>query len=348
MLFEVTRGGRLAAPLTERGSLPLARVPRRWYKARKRRTWLARIVTPELEQQLRYVRCEPGEDLSRFPDFLIVGPQRTGTTWLHAHLRFHPQVLLSEPKELFFFSRIKHRPEGKFQSDSLSWYLQFFRDRWPWWLYKTYFCLRHYGEWYRPIVKGEATASYAALDGDVIREIVLLNPAVKVILMVRDPIERAWSHAKKDLARNRGRTWEEVSEHEIEAFFCDPYQLRCAQYTQNIRRWGEALQPGHLLVGLFDDIARCPEDLLLAVMRFLGVRDDRRYIQPNVASPVNPTAGLRIPAKYRAMLGELLQDEIVQLEREFGLSWSGPHGATGRSFVYSGGAAPNEPGRATA
>ena len=43
------------------------------------------------------------------PDFLIIGPQRTGTTWLHAHLRFHPQIFLSEPKELYFFSSLEQR-----------------------------------------------------------------------------------------------------------------------------------------------------------------------------------------------------------------------------------------------
>lgn len=300
---------------------------------------MARIVTSELARQLRYVRCEPGLDLSLFPDFLIVGPQRTGTTWLHAHLRFHPQVLLSQPKELFFFSRVKHRPAGKFQSDSLSWYLKFFRDRWPWWLYKTYFCLRYYGERYRPCVRGEATASYAVLDEDVIREIVLLNPEVRVIFTVRDPIERAWSHAKKDLARNRGRRWEAVRKEEIETFLRDPYQLRCAQYVKNIRRWGESLRPGHVLVVLFDDIARRPGSLLLEVMSFLGVRPERRYIQPNIASPVNPTGGVRIPPKYRELLRELLADDIRELEQEFGLSWSGPRGVRGQSFVYQAGAA---------
>ncbi len=52
---------------------------------------------------------------------------------------------------------------------------------------------------YRPLVRGEATASYATLRGDVIRQIMLLNPGVKAILMVRDPVDRVWSHARKEL-----------------------------------------------------------------------------------------------------------------------------------------------------
>lgn len=300
-------------------------------------------VTPELRAALRYVRSAVGVDLSRFPDFLIVGPQRTGTTWLHAQLRFHPQVLLSEPKELFFFSRIKERPPGKFQSDSLEWYLRFFRDRWPWWFYKTWICLRRYGELYRPLVRGEATASYAALDADVIQDIVLLNPQIKAILMVRDPIDRAWSHAKKDLARNRGRSLAEVDPREIEDFLRSPYQMRCAQYVDNIRRWAAALQPGHLFVGLFDDIARRPEELLLDVMRFLGVRASPRYVRKDAAARVNPTPRVGIPPRYRELLAEILASEIEALERELNLTWREPRATQPHSFIYGTDRAERQP-----
>ena len=48
------------------------------------------MVPDSVRQQLRYVKVSDGTRLDGFADFLIVGPQRTGTTWLHAHLRYHP------------------------------------------------------------------------------------------------------------------------------------------------------------------------------------------------------------------------------------------------------------------
>lgn len=42
-------------------------------------------------------------NLNIFPDFLIIGPQRTGTSWLAENLRSHPQIFFTRPKELFFF-----------------------------------------------------------------------------------------------------------------------------------------------------------------------------------------------------------------------------------------------------
>lgn len=279
------------------------------------------MIDEAVRRRLRYVKATGDEDLARFPDFLIIGPQRTGTTWLHAHLRFHPQIFLSEPKELFFFSSLETRDPKRFVSDQLAWYLRFFRE--PLWLRaaKTAVCLRRHGELYRPIVRGEATASYAAMAPALIDDIVALKPDVRAILMVRHPIERAWSHAKKDLVRNRKRRFEDVGAEEFRAFFADPYQRRCAQYAEIAEAWASRLQPGHLFIGIFDQIATRPEAMLVDVMRFLGVRADRRYIDPDAKNPVNPTAATRIPAEHKQYLQELFADDIRRARECFGVDW---------------------------
>lgn len=281
------------------------------------------MIPDNVIRKLRWVRvADPSAiDLALFPDFLIVGPQRTGTTWLHANLRYHPQILLSEPKEIFFFSRLKTPDHPRYQSNELAWYLALFRE--PLWrgAMKTALSLWKHREMYRPLVRGEATASYAALDRDVIDEITALNPDVRVIFMIRNPIDRAWSHAKKDLARNRGRKLEDVTDAELHEFFASDYQRRCAHYVENHDAWKAALQPGHLFVGHFDDIGTRPDELLLDVMTFLGVRSDRRYLAREVSEPVNPTGASKIPQQHRRFLEELLAPDLKELKDRFGLSW---------------------------
>lgn len=279
-------------------------------------------LSEEVRAHLRWVRVRGARtELSRFPDFLIIGPQRTGTTWLHANLRLHPELMLSEPKEVLFFNRLKEPDHPKFQSNELEWYLRCFRE--PLWraAAKMAYCLRHYRRPYWPHLRGEASASYAALDPDVIDEIVLLNPDVKAMLMIRDPIERAWSHAKKDLVRNRKRKFADVGADEFRAFFADPYQLRCAQYVENFDNWRARLRPGHVFVGVFDDIATRPEALLREAMQFLGIDSDARYIGALAREEVNPAGGRGIPERYRAMLEELLAADRRKLEERFGLRW---------------------------
>lgn len=276
------------------------------------------VLSAEIRSKLRYVKTTGFEDMRLFPDFLIVGPQRTGTTWLHAHLRFHPQILLSEPKEIFFFNRLKDPSHPQFQSADLNWYLQHFREPLSRRLAKTAVAAWRCRGLYRPAVRGEATASYAAMDPDLIDEVVTLNPGIRVIMMIRDPVDRAWSHAKKDLVRKTGRRVDEVPADEFRAFFRDEYQVRCGRYVRNHDNWQARLRPGHMYVGAFEEIVNRPRELMLAVMSFLGVRSDQRYVGEDVHHEVNPTAKSAVPAEYRAYLEDLFDEDIAALEARFG------------------------------
>jgi hypothetical protein len=204
----------------------------------------------------------------------------------------------------------------------LSWYLQFFRDTPRRAIRKHLRCVKQYGELYRPIVRGEATASYAALDVDVIEDIVALNPDVKVIVMIRNPVDRAWSEAKNNLLKHTGRSFAEVSEDEFKRFFDLDYQRRCAQYVQNIDNWNSCLKDGNLYVGLFDDVKVRPEGLLADVMSFLGIRSECKYIDGRfVRRQVNPTDNTRIPDSLRSHLQALLEPDLTNLEQRYGLTW---------------------------
>jgi len=278
-------------------------------------------MNAEIRNQLRWVEVSEDTELGLFPDFLIVGPQRTGTSWLYVHLRFHPEILFSRPKEIFFFSSLKNRDSRRFVTDHLDWYLRFFRDPMWLWAIKTGVCLYRHHRLYRPRIRGESTASYASLAPDVIDDIVRLNPAIKVILMVRNPVERAWSDAKYYFER-RQRQIADVPPEEAKAFFTDRYQLSCARYSENYDNWSARLLPGHLLLGRFDDIALHPERILLDIMRFLGVGDDPSYVDPSVHRPVNTTSASPVPADYKSFLEELFKDEIVRLRDRFGISWA--------------------------
>jgi hypothetical protein len=225
--------------------------------------------------------------------------------------------MLSDPKELFFWSSLKTPESPRFVSAELAWYLRFFDEPAERRASRDAECLRRHGVSYRPLVRGEATASYAALDADVIDEICALNPAIKIILTVRHPVDRAWSHAKKDLARKLERPVDSVPASELEEFFTGPYQLRCARYGWCIANWRSRLRPGHLYVGSFDDLRSRPEELLRDVMRLLGVREDLRYGAARARDVINATSSERIPERHRRFLEELLAGEIAEFERGF-------------------------------
>lgn len=252
-------------------------------------------------------------NLRYFPTFLIVGPQRTGTTWLGKMLWRHPQVLMSFPKEIYFFNLLQQPHHRYYRSNQLRWYLRRFRDDPVSYSVKMARSLAKHAEPYRPVARGEATASYAAMDPEIIADVVTLKPDVKAVVMIRDPVARAWSHAKKDLLIAKNRRINDVPDEEFEAFFRDPYQVACGSYSSIIRNWSQALQPGNLFVGRFEEIGTDPGGLLRRLLAFIGVSDDLKYVAEYLHVRVNPTEDADLPDRFRELLQAQFAEEIRRM-----------------------------------
>ncbi len=111
------------------------------------------------------------------PNFLIVGAEKCGTTWLADMLRQHPRAFIPAEKELHYFNRqFSDFPEIKnFNFDKpLAWYLKFFAAA------------------KESQVIGEACPAYFWDDSAAAR-IHAFNPALKILILLRNPAERTFS-----------------------------------------------------------------------------------------------------------------------------------------------------------
>lgn len=106
----------------------------------------------------------------RLPDYIIVGTMKGGTTILHDFICEHPNVVAAKQKEIHYFSLFYNKGE--------SWYSD------------------HFSEADSSVVTGEASPTYFDMDsGGVIPRLISKDiPNIKLILVVRDPVERAISH----------------------------------------------------------------------------------------------------------------------------------------------------------
>jgi len=242
-------------------------------------------------------------DLSLFPNLLYLGPQRTGSTWLHANLSRHPEIHLHREKETFYFSTLGRPEAPRYRYDYLEDYLDSFEEGIGRRLLKSYHALRRCGSVYRPRVRGDFTASYGILDESVIAQIVRLQPDMRGIMLVRDPLERAWSHAKKDLVRGRETP---ASSEELLSFICSPDQLSRADYRGSIERWKKHLKPGHLFVAPYAMISDDPERLLDEISGFLGVRRLGGVSKRHVVTRQNVSSGEAVPEDMRTAVLEAL------------------------------------------
>lgn len=249
-----------------------------------------------------------GGNIVGFPDFFCIGPQRTGSTWLHANLVRHPQILMHRDKETFFFSTIGEPSASRFRYPSLEDYLKSFSDTPGEWILKNYHALRRCGRFYSPQIRGESTASYCVLRDEVLEDLPALNPDLKIIMLLRDPVERAWSHAKKDLVRDTGKS---ATENEYLNFFARSDQMARADYSAILERWRAILKPGHILLAPSTRIESDPSGLISDVLRFLGVSLVNPASRRHLTSRQNSTSGGAIPPRLRSGLEEILERQIL-------------------------------------
>lgn len=262
--------------------------------------------------KLRHVRASRNTNLSLFPDFLVVGPQRTGTTWLHRALIKHPQVLHSKTKELQFFNNL----HTKKNDSNLDAYLSNFIEIEQTISMKDSYCMDTYGESYKPIIKGESTANYSTLDNSVINEIKLLNPSVKIIFIVRHPAYRAWSHAKKHLLKK-----ENVTEWDFLNFFNAPHILQKGYFTQHINRWLEIIPKKNFFLGFHEQISESPQNFYIDICKFLNVKPNLKYFPEACQNKIGATPILEIPENCKNELNLLFSDEILKLNKEYNTNY---------------------------
>ncbi|KAI2511810.1 sulfotransferase domain-containing protein [Fragilaria crotonensis] len=220
------------------------------------------------------VSCPPRRDFQKPTvtiDFLCVGAQKAGTTWLYEMLRRIPQVGLPESKEVHFWDW--NRRKG------LGWYgKQFPRGN--------------------DLVLGEITPCYMALKKHHVQEIHDLFPKARIIFLARDLVDRAWSALTMDLRNQaRGLRPGEFDEdyRQMDATkrnklirdsnpdnYNDEYfmsQLTSRTYTDRsdyaagLSRFLEHFPKDQILVLNYQDISEHPKELLIRVLQHIGVVD---------------------------------------------------------------------------
>lgn len=231
---------------------------------------------------LRVQRASNADQNKTLPSFFILGPPRTGTSWLHETLG--PSTILPSPtKETRFFDRHFHR--------GLDWYLAHFpesSDR-------------------RPM--GEVAPTYFA-SADARVRIAELIPDAKVICVFRNPVERVLSLYR--LKRAYGMlpwTFEQAMKK-------DPELFDSGRYATHLKAWCKALGEKQVLVMVYEDLQRNPLAYLNRLTDFLGIaRIPLTHSQHRV---INASEGLTHPRNYfltRTAAGMADWFKAVRLDR---------------------------------
>ena len=242
------------------------------------------------EWRLRHSRLP--RDTHR-PDFLIISPAKTGTTWLADNLRNHPQLFIPAIKEVKFFS-------SYFKWLDLAWYLDHFApagDR----------------------LTGEASPTYALLPVERIRFLQLLNPDLKLIFLMREPVARAWSHARHccrfqeaNFAEHDGQI-KAAGEDQWRANFAHDWTTGSGDYLGQLRRWLSVFPREQVYLGFLETIYSEPGKLLREVFSFLDVDSSIELASFPVHSKINEGLPGHLPPALRESVASLLLPRTREL-----------------------------------
>ncbi|MCB0131208.1 MAG: sulfotransferase, partial [Caldilineaceae bacterium] len=175
--------------------------------------------------------------------FLGIGAQKAGTTWLYSQLERHLQLAFPLGKEAHFWDR----PHN---ATAIAGYLSQFANN--------------------ADVAGEMTPSYATLPISVVREIHACNPHLRLIYLIRNPIDRAWSSALMALQRAQ-MTLDEASDAWFSDHFHSAASRKRGDYQACLQTWREVFPKQQMLVLRFEQITNEPEVLINRCFQHLGV-----------------------------------------------------------------------------
>ncbi len=280
-----------------------------------------------------------------FPDFLCIGAQKAGTTWLHHNLAQQPEIWLPPIKEVHFLdhappslatrffgrrrfyrlgrANVKTAARGlingtsSFDDFKAAWRFAYGRRDLDW--YSSLFPLRP------GLVCGEICPGYARLSRDVIRTISERNPRLKIIYLLRDPIDRAWSSVAMHFRKQGRKTiiTETLGDAERERLLfrlANPTFQSHYKYDANISNWLTYLPEGQVYFGFFERIQAEPAEYLADILRFLGV--ERAPTASTPSQRINPGRGEVIDPVIERELGVRLMGEAARADIRFGNAYT--------------------------
>jgi hypothetical protein len=214
------------------------------------------------------------------PNLIVIGAQKCGTSGLHYYLGLHPEVSMSNPKELNFFIAERNWPRG------LEWYS------------------RHFDPTAR--VRGEASPNYTAFpqhDG-VPARIAETVPDARLVYLVRDPIERIAAHWVHNYAKRREKGGlRETLLHPNTSY------ISRSRYFMQLQRYLAHFDSDRILVIENGDLRDHRAETLRRVFEFAGV--DPSFTHPRFEQVRHSTSrkkratrlGMRVQRLSRSRFG---------------------------------------------
>jgi hypothetical protein len=206
------------------------------------------------------------------PNFIIIGAAKCGTTSLFNYMTQHPNIYPALWKEIYFFDRYFTRES------------QWYRANFPTKFYKSLINFKN-----KKFITGEATPTYIH-HPLVPQRIFETIPDVKLIVLLRNPIDRAYSHHQMEVSlgfedlpfeeainrepeRLEGEKEKMLEDHNYFSYKRQMYSyLSSGIYVEQLRLWMKIFSKDKFLIIKTEDFSEKPKEILKQVFTFLDIQ----------------------------------------------------------------------------
>ena len=241
-----------------------------------------------------------------YVDFLVVGAAKAGTSSLFHYLKSHPEVFLTEQKELLFWHLISN--PNKTQSEymnffinSIDEYLSFFEDS-----KESQIC-------------GDITPSYLYYHDYVIKNLQKHHPKwqdVKIIIILREPVDKVISHYKfllsgiganeKSLEDTLAKEKKRLKENKI---LPDYFLIDNTLYYKQVKAFMDNFR--NIKILLYDDLKENPIPFINEICSFLGIS---HFKDKTIVNKKHNVSKVRYIPKYK------LPNKLFQINSKLGIT----------------------------
>ena len=289
-------------------------------------------------------------------NFIGIGATKAGTTWLFDRLRDLKEFRLTPIKELHYFDRDKEYYMSPDYAEITNftnraffnsrWYIRFLKDMGRTiFQYSSLYDFKFVMKWHTANysdemyasmfpnsdqkISGEITPSYSFLKLKDIQRIYKINNDMKLILLIRDPIERAWSHIRYRKPSVMGCV------EEIKSFINSEEQSLRGDYLQTIENYSKVFPGKSILICFFDAIILNPKELLKEVVVFLDGNAGNVEDLDTLNNKSNVSKSMKMPPEVYMYLKEKYKEDIIRMSNLFGgysTKWQNKHYGTNQKI----------------
>lgn len=247
------------------------------------------------------------------PNFLVAGAARSGTTGLVEGLRTHARVFITAPKEPHYFALHGSRADFRGPGDAATINRVAVTDHDA---YLNLFPAQHD---YLALGDGSVSTLYYA--DRAAPEILRVNPDMRLVVILREPVERAYS----SFLYLRARGFEPCEDF-LDAVAREPVRQQekwhhlwhytaMGQYADGLQVLREAVGPGRVGVWFYDDLQTDYQGTIRSVQEFLGlpVDHDQNLDVPRVNVSGTPRVALAQRVIQTATRNEIVRSSVKSL-----------------------------------